>query len=440
VQRDLIKKTLVKKTMTRCIASLMLCAVYNLSPPGETKAAAQASLPIARVKVEGNSRFTAEAVVTASGVRVGQSATPSDFETASKRLLDSGMFQSASYRYAVTQDPNVKGYDLTIQIAEVSYLQPVKLDIPDVDEAALWAWLERHDPLLLRKTPSNEKAFGRYTAAIKQYLKEQNREQELVTKVEQDLYSHEMTIFIRPKVLPIVREIRFEGIQAASHDAVLKPMARQALGSPYTEYNFRALLELNVRPVYEELGCLAVQFPKIQTDQNPAGDGVIVTVTVDEGVVYHLSKVNLSAGEFETSDLMKAAQFPVGKIANWKQITESVANMAKLFQSNGYLGVTSKLHRNLDAASHNLILDINVESRKQSYFGNLILQGLEPSFEGRARSLWKLERGLPMDLLYLDDYKRKVFDERAAGNRKTVTQELKARPGTDLVDVILTFR
>jgi outer membrane protein assembly factor BamA len=424
----------------RCSAALLLCAAYNLSPRGEANAAAQANLRIAHVKVEGNSRFTAEAVVTASGLRAGQSATPADFETASKRLLDSGMFQSVSYRYEPSRDPSAEGFDLTLQIGEVSFLQAVKLDIPDVDEETLWSWLERHDGLLQRKSPSNEKAFARYTSAIEQYLRERKRAVEVVVKVEADLNTRETTLLIRPKILPIVKEIRFEGIQAASNDALLKPLARPALGSEYTEYNFRRLLELNLRPVYEELGCLTVAFPKLQLEKNASGDGVIVTVTVEEGVVYKLAKVNIAAGDFETSDLMKAAKFPVGKVANWKQITTSVADMEKLFQGNGYLGVVSKLDRNLDAASHSLILDVTVDSGKQSYFGNLILQGLEPSFESRARTLWKLERGLPMDVLYLDDYKRKVFAERAAGTRKTVTQELKVRPGTDLIDIILTFR
>src|SRR5262249_38653145 len=152
-----------------------------------------------------------------------------------------------------------------------------------------------------------------------------------------------------------------------------------------------------------------------------------------------LSKVNLHSGDFEPSDLMKAAEFPTGKVANWKAITESVEKMEKLFSSNGYIHASSRLERHLDAASKSLTLDVTVDSGKQYYFGKLALQNLEASAETKARSLWKLEQGQPMDMQYLDDYKKKIFEERAVGSRNTVQQELKERPGTDLVDVFLTF-
>ena len=421
-------------------AGLLLCLIVAISLSSFAQSGAQRNLQIARINIEGNSRFAHEGIIAASGLRLGQTAVVADFERASGHLLATGMFQSVSYRYEPSRNPQSSGVDLTFQIADMGSLQPVKLDIPEVDEIQLWQWLKQQDPLLQELSPGTDQAFERYATAIERFLKEHSREQEVVHKLEADLKTKELTVYFRPKVLPVVKEIRFEGIHEADSDMLLRPLARTALGSEYTEYSFRRLLELNVRPVYEELGYLAVAFPKVEIAKTDGSDGVAVTVFVEEGAVYRLDKVNLDAGDFETADLLKAAEFPVGKAADWKEISGGIQAIEDVFRSYGYISVSSQAHRNLDAAAGTLILDIRFDSGKQYFFGQLILAGLDAASEAAARRLWKLDRGVPMDELYLKDYSHAIFDERAVATRKAVTHELKVRPGTDLVDVILTFR
>src|SRR5262249_57184795 len=110
-----------------------------LAPTSKAIALQQASLPLAHIRVEGNSRFTSDQIVAASGLKIGQLVGRSDFDSAGKRLLDTGMFVSASYRYEPAKAP-ANGYDLTFQIVEISEVQPIRLDIPATEKAGVWEW------------------------------------------------------------------------------------------------------------------------------------------------------------------------------------------------------------------------------------------------------------------------------------------------------------
>src|SRR3990172_10348154 len=96
-----------------------------------------AGSPIHKLMVEGNSRLPSEGILAASGLRTSQIPLPSDFEAAVNLLASSGLFQSVKYRYKPSNSPEGKGYEVTIQVEEITQLQPVRLDIPGIKESQL---------------------------------------------------------------------------------------------------------------------------------------------------------------------------------------------------------------------------------------------------------------------------------------------------------------
>ena len=60
---------------------------------------------------------------------------------------------------------------------------------------------------------------------------------------------------------PKVADVRFEGAHALSAAALRDAVARLVVGNRYSEREFRQVLDLNVRPLYEDRGYLKVEFP-----------------------------------------------------------------------------------------------------------------------------------------------------------------------------------
>ena len=84
--------------------------------------------PILKIQVEGNARYSPEALIQASGLQIGMKATPQDFEAASKRLADTGLFTSANYRYR----PAGEGYDVTLVVEESRDVEEIHIELPDL--------------------------------------------------------------------------------------------------------------------------------------------------------------------------------------------------------------------------------------------------------------------------------------------------------------------
>src|ERR1022692_4096005 len=110
--------------------------------------AALAQHPVMEIKVAGNERLAAAAVIAASGLRKGQTATRAELDAAAQKLADTGFFTRVSYRY------------------EPTALAPVELDIPGQDAEHLWQQLKTADGFMDRQMPNNDRASAYYKRAI----------------------------------------------------------------------------------------------------------------------------------------------------------------------------------------------------------------------------------------------------------------------------------
>lgn len=394
-----------------------------------TTALACAQAPLFELKVTGNQRLRAEDILTASGLRLNQAVTRDDFDAATNKLSETGLFTSVDYRYDSTTSRGVIGFALTIEVVEEPAQRAVEIDIPGFDESKLWQDLERADPLITQQMPDNERAIAYYSHAIQNLT----HQEEIVIRSEADLGSGSMTGVFLPANLPKVTEVAFAGSHAIEKAELERAIASVAPGSEYTEHRFRRLLDLNIKPLYEEKGYLTVNFPHVTIDSG------MVSVQVEEGQLWNLGKVGLHGDHLPVDDMQKAAQFPVGKPANWKEIMESVGRMEQVLRRQGYLEVSLEPVRAFQPDKHAVDLTIQVNKGKQFLFGVLQIRGFSEQQKQAALQLWTLKASAPLDELYVDEYIRSLLDTLKVGV-KLAAKELRVRPGTQVVDVILTFQ
>jgi hypothetical protein len=114
-------------------------------------------------------------------------------------------------------------------------------------------------------------------------------------------------------------------------------------------------------------------------------------------------------------------------------------NMEGLLRRDGYLNVSSKPVRSFHEKESVVDLTVQVRKGQQFLFAGLRINGFSPELEQKARKLWKLAEGAPMDAAYANEYVRSMLDSLRV-QVKSINSTLHIRPGTNLVDVVLSFQ
>lgn len=397
--------------------------------------AALAQGRLTEVHASGSARATS-AVLSAAGLKIGQAVTPKDLQAACQRLLDSGFFKGGSYRYQTKSGPGGLTYSVTFDLLDETTLVPVVLDIPNTDQEQLWTKFKAADPLLDRQMPDTDGAQRYYQHALEDFLAKSGSPQQLIAKREADLGKGKIVVVFRPAKLPKLRQIAFEGNHAFDAATLENAIHKVAVGDDYSDREFRVIVEANLTPMYEEKGYLKVTFPKIVAVPLVA-DAVLAAVTIEEGRTWKLGDVQLSGDSLPMDQMLRAAKFRKGEVANWKQILISLDDMRQVLRSDGYLAASAKPNRIFHDETGAVDLRVDVERGARFFFGSLELQGLSAKDNEKAQEMWELRPGAPMDGPYLDEYVRSVFGIVHA--KTNVNREMTVRQPGNLVDVVLKF-
>jgi outer membrane protein insertion porin family len=393
-------------------------------------AIAQERWPVATVAVEGNREYSAEAVIAAAGLKRGESAGRAEFDAACNRLMATGLFSTCQYAWV----PAGQAVGVTFRIAELEPRQTIRVDLPAATEDEFWAWAKTNEPLLRRKLPDSAEAMEFFTRAANRFLAARGGEQ-VTSRIETDLATRQTVIAFRAANAPKISAVRFSGNTSVPSDVLVKAMTRPAVGYDYTEFEYRRMLDLNVRPLYEEQGRLAVRFVKL--DAAREGNSVTVTTAIDEGPVY---KLRNAAVEVDGKPV-QAGKFPVGATANWKLIERGVDELLTGLRNEGYLAAAAKTSRTLQEPERTADVNVSITRGPQFTFGKLTIQGLSPVVAERVRKLWSIAEGAPLSERAPVDFIDRVFKSGLLGSEiQRVVPRTEVRPGTTVADVVVEFR
>jgi outer membrane protein assembly factor BamA len=393
-------------------------------------------LPLEAIATEGT-RYPPALVLKWSGLKIGQLADEAAIAGACKQLQETGLFKSAEYRYSFK--PEKTGYDLIIHLQDEPQSINAEIDIPEVDDTAVWRWLEGDLSATGRRIPGNETALASYSRAIERYLAANGKKQEIATRMSGNLGSaSSMTVLFQPKILPKIGWVKFEGVNEVRAAILVQRISPMALQSEYSRYRFKQLLEQNVRRFYEDYGFLKVAF-KFKAEIVSSG-WVAVTTVIDEGSAYRLARVDFDGSGMAAEELLQAGKFKIGELANWKGIVDSIAAMESPLRRDGYLKVQSRPERILHDDKGTLDLVVHVDKGAQYRFGSLRLAGLDPMAEKLAREQWRLSAGQPMNEEYPGEFLNALHELREFPRGKTSDTQMKKGAGDRIIDVSITFR
>jgi hypothetical protein len=397
---------------------------------------AQSGYPIETITFAG-ADYPTEVLLTVSGLHAPMPFSEAALRDAAQKIESTGFFRSVQFRYEPA--PDRKGYAVRFELTEDKDGLPGRIDLPGIDEEAVWTAIQAADALLTRQVPSSDTAQARYIQAIEAYAAQRGKPQKVAARVNSgEIGNRHPSMVFEPEGLKIIAAVRFidtYALKPADLEAVLEPIA---VNSGYTESRFRQLLDLNVRPIYEEHGYLGVVFDRLRLREDDSGHLTVETHVVD-GRVYTLRNVTLDGPGIPEAEMRQAAGFHTGELANWKLFLENVRDAERVLRRRGYIAVRSRVERNLNSHEGAADVIVHVTPGPQYRFGRLRLSGLPDDLQSRAERMWTLRTGQPLDGEYPDEFLRSVIKELHPPKSK-LSRSLPPGDGENVLDVVIAFR
>jgi outer membrane protein insertion porin family len=417
------------------VASPAKAASSAKAPEPTPVAPAQiATYPLESLKVEGNRLIPTARIIAASGLKVGLNVDKSDFDGARDRLVATGAFENVGYEYK--PGASGSGYDAVLQVIEVAQMFAYRFeDLPASDDV-LRAALKKQQTIFDERIPASAAVLDRFAKIIQQAA---GGNVEVVAKLTPDP-PDTVIVFRPPGSLNNVAEVRFVGNEVLPATVLTRALSAVAVGVPYTERNFRQILEVSVRALYDARGRIRVEFPHVTTERAPKVEGLIVTTTINEGPVYKLGSVRL-AGVLasQTAEMEKAANWKKGDIANFDDVQAGVERVRVKYRQTGYLDVKARVDRDVHDAEQEVNLTVTVEPGAQYKMGKLSINGLDIISEPVIRKMWQLAEGRPFQPDYPESFLARVNEEGLFDNLGKTRAEPNVNTTTHVVDVALFF-
>jgi outer membrane protein assembly factor BamA len=197
--------------------------------------------------------------------------------------------------------------------------------------------------------------------------------------------------------------LRFTGERQISADELTRTLRKVIGDQGYTDRGYRALVELNLRRAYENLGMYRVKFPAIDATRSGAGE-IEVATTIEEDGRYTLGAVELIGDSLPIEAMRQAGNLKSGEVANWQRIQQAVWDMERPLKRAGNFKARSQPERVFH--DERQVLDVRIHFTPGPLYraGQLRVTGLPPTLEARIRSLWQPRPGGPFDLLYGEEF------------------------------------
>jgi outer membrane protein insertion porin family len=405
--------------------------------PAPTLPPAPTAYTVEALTVVGNHAHSAEQILAAAGLHVGQKGGPLEFDAAREKLEATGVFDKVSYRFAPSQD--AEGYDVVLEVAEVAQLYPIRFEDLPAGDAELRAWLKQKDPLFGDKIPATKPVVDRYTAWISEFLAAHDYHGAIAGKLTSEA-GEDLTLLFRPaKGRPSIAHVIFSGTGAVPSGELQTAMYVVAIGVPYQEPVFRRLLDNQARPIYEAHGMLRVAFPKIDITPAKDVDGVSVTVQVVPGPVYKLQRVDFVGADYSRSEWNSLAKLKTDQAVNFDEVKSAQERIRTDQRRAGHLDAASQVKRDVNDDDHTVSIQFQIDPGPLYTLGKVDIVGLDIETEPEIRKMWGIAPGKPFNVEYPDHFLTRVKEGGVFDGLKTTRAETKINAAAHTVDVTLYF-
>lgn len=442
--------------MKQVLLALLACGVIWSQTPvkkgkpqkaGASKPSATASengqnqkqWPLREIRVQGVKLLTPQQVVEMSGLKVGMVAGQTEFDAARERIYDTGCFDLVSYAFEPAQGG---GIFVTFEIRDVEQRGAWRLDRLPLDPKVFAARAAKTLQGFGAEIPMTEIYTKRMSDLAEAMLKEKGVTETVISRFEAGM-KEGMVAVIQPSTpAPKISQVNFVGARVVPPQELQRAILEIAVGTPWNEELFRIFLENAVRSVYDSQGRLRAKFPSITTEPSKTNKGVVVTVTVDEGPVFKLKKLDIKGAPISDEEVTQLGgdAFKNDVPVNLGVMGQAMIKIMGRLSEIGYLKATFHALKAIHDEDKTADVTVIVEPGAEFKMGKLDIIGLDIESEPAIRKMWALKTGDPYRKGYAEHFLSQVREQRILDFLGETHSEVKLDDTNAQVSVKLTFK
>jgi len=388
----------------RQVYSVLFLFVLSLASSGQRAAKADLSYKLLAIHVKGTSQLKEDEVVAASGLKLGQFASETDFKQAMLKLGNTGLFTDLTYSYRYSSG----GCDLEIQTTENAELLPILFDnFVWFSDDELIAQLHRRLPLFSGRLPVNGDLADQVTDSLNAMLDQRK----ILGKVgyfrgakdNGPIDSYVYKVNLHPVT---IRNMDFPGASAAELPQ-LQSVVKSLGGQEYLRTKILPQEKSSLLPVYLARGYLKASFSSAQVKVVQDGPRTLVDVSfpVDPGTQYKLGDIQWQGNTVVAAQrLQELVHLKAGEVANAVQLKDDLDAVKKLYGTKGFLFARIDTVPTMNDAQSTVHYELNVTEGDLYRMGNLELDGLDADASRKMVAQWQMKRGDPYDNTYLGKF------------------------------------
>lgn len=413
-----------------CAALLLLCTLPAL---------AQKKAPPQTVRFQGSTEYTNQELLAAAGVTADARLTPAQVKLHARQLSETGLFKEVRF--------TAKGRTLLFTLTPASQLFPMHLEnVPLAPGKELDARLRERFPLYHGLLPASGSLVDGICAALQEMLAAKHVKATVKAALTSDLGPKKLTAINFTVVSTAVRigNIQLAGVSAAMQ-AKASALAGGQTGNGFDTENTALGLQHVFEDLYRDLDYAAVQVNVAQADELSVSDqsvDVPFTVTIKEGGVYKLGKIELPANALlARADVEKAlSKKPAGSGRPFDLYLQIVRDA---YHARGYLDCEIVPHPSFNEATHIVNYSLEIAPGVEYRMGSVTFDGAPDAMAARLKRAWKPVPGDVFDESYVQGFAAQAQkkDKALAKWMQTMLTsfDIKADAATHQVNCIFHF-
>lgn len=427
--------------LTVCAAFVCLCACSCAAQAPETPGAGKKPPGpgiLRTITVRGNSRYSTESIVGASGLKVGQEVSPAVIEAARLKLNATELFDNVSDEYRFSGNP--LGYDVRLTVAENQQVFPMRFERLGIAPAEMQSCLQHRVPLYSDQIPGTESVLKRYTQAAQTCVEDSKSNVKVKANISNDDPKQLAVLFAPDGPTLTISQVTVSGNEAIDTGTILRAVNEVAIGVPLSDMRLKMILDGTIKPLYASKGYAAVTFPKVETEPSKTNAGVVVHVQIKDGPVFKFGSIHFHGSAMDQDEIRANIGFKPGQTYNWKQVDDFRLWLVKNLRRKGMLDSSVLFDTHVDDSRRAVDVSYTVLPSPVYNFAKLDIEGLDLASAPVIERLWGEKPGNPFNPDYPDFFLKRVEEQGLFDHLSDTSSDYTADPATHNVVVHLYFK
>jgi outer membrane protein insertion porin family len=403
---------------------------------------------IAAITVTGTSKFPADQIISASGLKNGDIVTAEQIQGGADRLAALGIFSAVNYRFSSKGD----ALSLEFQVQE-AHTVPLSFDnFPWFKDDELAAAIRQDVGLFTGESPESGTMVDEITNVLDKLLASRHIKGDLTHQLVGQPVGEGMMMQFRVDDPALrMQSVRFDD-PLASDSERLKDRVSDIKGQPYSRFAIEVFENEQVRPLYASKGYLRAKIgppePHMAGNSDDAGSSNIeVVIPIAPGPVYAWSGATWHGNHAVLSATLDGlVGMKPGDVADGMKINALWREIESEFTKHGYLDAKLEEQPEFDDTAHRVSYRVNVTEGPQYRMGEMVVTGLSLDAEKRLEKVWQLAPGQVFDDGYFENLLKVLAKPSPVifGDMPVHYDQcghwLRPNPDKHTVDVLLDFK